>query len=108
MFLRNYFSKERNCLMRCILSEKINIQSLNPNYHINIGWRNSERTYVNLGKKIMVDDNGNIFGIHREKYCVYGKGINWGYMVIGMEDDIGEIKFSLLGDTFPFGLTQYF
>ena len=51
MFLRNYFSKERNCLMRCILSEKINIQSLNPNYHINIGWRNSERNNLNLRKE---------------------------------------------------------
>ena len=29
LFLRDYYSRERNSLMRCILSEQINIQSLN-------------------------------------------------------------------------------
>ena len=40
-----------NTMMRCILSENINIQSSNPNYHINIGWRSGERNTINLGKK---------------------------------------------------------
>ena len=35
---------------------------------------------------MMIDDNGNIFAIHKEK-VKNGKGINWGDMVIGMEDD---------------------
>ena len=73
IFLRDYNSRESNCFMRCILSEKINIQSLSPSYHINVGWRSNERTYVNLGKKIMVDDNGYIFGIHREQ-ILNGRG----------------------------------
>lgn len=101
LFLRDYISRESNCFMRCILSEKINIQSLNPSYHITTGWRNRERDYINLGKKIVVDPKGHIFAIHREK-IQNGKGLHWGDMVIGLEDNNGQIKFNLLGDTFPY------
>ena len=49
----------------------------------------------------MVDSNGNIFGIHKEKILT-GKGINWCDMVIGKEDGrTGEIRFNLLGNTLP-------
>ena len=100
ILLRNYFNRRDNKIMRCILSEKMNIQSDDPNYYINIGWKSSEREYLELGDKISIDKNGYVFGIHKEK-IKEGKGINWGDMVIGREDENGEILFSLLGETFP-------
>ena len=101
--LKNNNDNLDNKMMRCILSEQIKIQeSLSTNY-IPLEWNNGEtirREYINLDKKIMIDGEGFIFGIHKEK-IKDGNGLMWGDIVIGENNDAGGITFSLVGDTFP-------
>lgn len=100
LFLKNSNENE-NKMMRCFSSEQINIH--NSNNKIDISFADDDRsTPINLGKKIMIDKKGYIFGIQREKIKNDGKftGLYWGDIVIGKENDDGkEIKFNIFAET---------
>jgi hypothetical protein len=108
LFLKNNNSNAENKIMTSFFSKKINIQDDDNSlkYH-NLTWDNSNlvnRKYINLGKKMMIDQDKNIFSIHNEKINK-GKGMTWGDIVIGRNDGDNDIKFNLIGNTFPKDIT---
>ena len=94
LFLKNVYDKHK--MVRCFAGDKINIHDDSNKLEI----ESSDSIKIEMGKKIMIDKKGYIFGIHKEKF---GKenGVFWGDMIIGKEDTTGEtIEFKFLGNTF--------
>ena len=100
LFLKNNTDLKRNRMIKCLSSEKINIQGTKDEDYLQLEWKDDNlREYLNLGKKINVTQNNTLISIHKEKMKDTG-GILWGDIVFG-KDNEGIIEFSSMGNTFP-------
>ena len=98
LFLKNVYDEHK--MVRCFVGDKINIHDDSNKLAI----ESSGSRKIEMGKKIMIDKKGYIFGIHKEKFGKKEKkenGVFWGDMIIGKEDASGKtIEFNFLGNTF--------
>ncbi len=99
LFLRHNKRRTENKMVKLYPSYMINIQGEDNNIRKEVKFMNDKRQYLDLHKKMFIEKDNKIIGIHREQIH-NGKGITWGDLVIGKQN--GELyEFNLVGNTFP-------